>query len=273
MKVALAQLAPALQDKEKNLRKLEKVVAKTEADLVLAGELYLTGYMARDAFTRLAEPADGAAVKAVQKSAEEHDSHVVFGMPEREAGTRRLYNSSVLVAPDGRTAVYRKIYPANFGPFEEGLYFGRGDDLTLVDTKLGKIGLLICYDTFFPELAKAYALQGADLLAIISASPATSKAFFDRVLPARAIENAIPVLYANLVGTELNVVFQGGTQAIGPRGEDLGKAKDFHEETVVAEIDLRDVKTARAFRPTLRDTRTEMWEPVAPPVPVREVGR
>ncbi len=273
MKVALAQLNPVLGNKEKNLAKLAKPVAKSEADLVLAGELYLTGYMARDSFARLAEPMDGAAVQSVRKMAEEHGAHIVFGMPEREPGTRRLFNSSVIVTPDGRAVAYRKIYPANFGPFEEGLYFGRGDALTLVDTKLGKIGLLICYDTFFPELAKAYALQGADLLAIISASPATSKAFFDRILPARAIENALPVLYANLVGTELNIVFQGGTQAIGPRGEDLGKAKDFAEDTVTADLDLRDVKTARTFRPTLRDTRKEMWEAVAPPVPVREVGR
>ncbi len=257
-------------DKGKNLKKLETAVAASEADLVLAGELFLTGYMARDAFARLAEPIDGPSVKAVSAMAAEHGAHVVFGMPEREAGTRRLFNTSVMALPDGRVAAYRKIYPANFGPFEEGLYFGRGSELTLVDTKLGRIGLLICYDAFFPELAKAYALKGADLLAIISASPATSKPFFDRILPARAIEDAIFVLYANLVGTELNVVFQGGTQAIGPRGEDLGKAKDFEEGTVSAEVDLRDVKTARAFRPTLRDTRKELWEPVAPPFPVRE---
>jgi predicted amidohydrolase len=173
------------------------------------------------------------------------------------------------VTPDGKVASYRKVYPANFGPFEEGLYFARGDGLTLAETKLGRIGLLICYDTFFPELAKAYALQGADLLAIISASPATSKAFFDRILPARAIENALPVLYANLVGTQLNIVFQGGTQAIGPRGEDLGKAEDFVESTIVTDVDLRDLNTARTFRPTLRDTRKEMWDPVAPDVPVR----
>ena len=271
MKVALAQLDPVLHDKEKNLRKLERTVAKSGADLVLAGELFLTGYMARDAFARLAEPLDGASVRKATKIAAEHGAHLVFGMPEREPGTRRLFNSSVLVTPDGRAVAYRKIYPANFGPFEEGLYFGRGDALTLVDTKLGKIGLLICYDSFFPELAKAYALQGADVLAIVSASPATSKPFFDRILPARAIENAIHVLYANLVGTELNVVFQGGTQAIGPRGEDLGKATDFKEGTVLTEVDLRDVKTARSFRPTLRDTRKEMWEAVAPSVPVREI--
>jgi len=271
MKVALAQLEPALQDKAANVAKIEKAAAEAHADLLLVGEMFLTGYMARDAFARLAEPVDGPSVKAIRAIAEEHGTHIVFGMPELEPGTKRLYNTSVLVTPEGKVASYRKVYPANFGPFEEGLYFGRGDRLTLVDTKLGKIGLLICYDSFFPELAKAYALQGADLLAIISASPATSKPFFDRILPARAIENALPVLYANLVGTELNIVFQGGTQAIGPRGEDLGKAKDFEESIVSATVDLRDVKTARGFRPTLRDTRPEFWDPVAPAVPVRTV--
>jgi len=271
VRAALAQLDPAIGDKAKNLRKLETTIATARADLLLAGEMYLTGYMARDSFAHLAEPLDGPTVKAVQKIAAEHGTHVVFGMPERETETRKLYNTSVLVAPDGKVASYRKVYPANFGPFEEGLYFGRGDGLTLVDTKLGRIGLLICYDAFFPELAKAYALQGVDLIAIISASPATSKPFFDRILPARAIENAVYVLYANLVGAELNVVFQGGTQAIGPRGEDLGKAPDFKEATVLSEIDVRDVETARTFRPTIRDTRKEFWEPVAPPVPVKTV--
>ncbi|TLZ55127.1 MAG: carbon-nitrogen hydrolase family protein [Methanobacteriota archaeon] len=271
VKAALAQLDATVGDKTKNLKKLEKAVAAAKADLFLAGELFLSGYMARDAFAQLAEPIDGPAVKTAQFIAREYSTHLVFGMPEREESTKRLFNTSILVAPDGKVASYRKVYLANFGPFEEGLYFGRGDGLTLVETKLGKIGLLICYDAFFPELAKAYALQGADLLAIISASPATSKPFFDRILPARAIENALPVLYANLVGTELNIVFQGGTQAIGPRGEDLGKAADFVESTVLANVDLRDVKTARTFRPTLRDTRKDMWEPVAPDVPVRTV--
>src|SRR3989442_1567750 len=113
------------------------------------------------------------------------------------------------------------------------------------------------------------ALVGADLRAMLRASPATSKAFFDKILPARAIENAVPILYANLVGTELHIVFQGGTQAIGPRGETLARAEDFVEATVAADVDIRDVTTARGFRPTLRDTRKEFWEPVAPTVPIR----
>ncbi len=269
MRVALAQLDPTVGDKAKNLKKLEAAVASAQADLLLTGELFLSGYMARDAFAHLAEPLDGPAVKAATSIAQEHSTHLIFGMPEREESTKRLFNTSVLVAPDGKVAAYRKVYPANFGPFEEGLYFARGEDLTIVDTKIGRIALLICYDSFFPELAKAYAIEGAQLLAIISASPSTSKPLFDKILPARAIENAMPLVYTNLVGTELNIVFQGGTQAIGPRGENLGQAEDFVESTVIADVDLRDVPTARTFRPTLRDTRKEFWEPVAPTIPVR----
>ena len=86
MRAALAQLDPAVGDKAKNLRKLETTIASARADLLLAGEMYLTGYMARDAFAHLAEPLDGPTVKAVQKIAAEHGTHVVFGMPEREIG-------------------------------------------------------------------------------------------------------------------------------------------------------------------------------------------
>ena len=264
MKVALAQLAPRLLDKERNLERIDKTVSKSRADLVMFGELFLTGYMARDAFPRLAETIPGPATERIAKIAAEHGAHIVVGMPERDVKGRHLFNTSVLVAPDGTLQRYRKMHPANFGPFEEGLYFGRGSDLVLADTKLGRLGLMVCYDAFFPELAKAYALRGADVLLVISAAPATSKAFFDKILPARAIENTIFIMYTNLVGTELNIVFQGGTQAIGPRAEDLGRAKDFAEEVVVAEVDLRQLKVAREFRPTIRDTRPELWDEIAP---------
>ncbi len=272
MRVALAQLAPKLLDKAANLERIGTTVATAGADLVMFGEMFLTGYMARDAFPRLAETVPGPATDRLAKTAAEHGAHIVVGMPERDAKGRHLFNTSVLVAPDGAVNRYRKIYPANFGPFEEGLYFGRGSELVLAETRLGKLGLLVCYDAFFPELAKGYALRGADVLAIISAAPATSKAFFDKILPARAIENALFVLYANLVGTELNMVFQGGTQAIGPRGEDLGRAKDFDEEVVLADVDLRHLRVAREFRPTIRDTRREFWEGVAPSEKARERG-
>src|SRR5947207_14941752 len=105
--------------------------------------------MAHYDYAHLTEPLDGQALRASTSIAQEHSTTLIFGMPEREEATKRLFNTSVLVAPDGKVASYRKVYPANFGPFEEGLYFGRGDGLTLAETKLGRIGLLICYDAFF----------------------------------------------------------------------------------------------------------------------------
>ena len=250
--------------KRENLEKMAKVLAAGEADLALFGELYLSGYMARDAIPKLAEAIDGPSVQSVAALAAEHGTHVLFGMPEKAAKGRTVYNAAVLVAPDGRTWAYRKVYLANFGPFEEKVWFGRGTDVAVADTKLGKIGLLICYDMFFPELAKTLALQGADVIAAISAAPHTSRRFFDAILPARAIENATYVLYANLVGTELNQVFSGGTQAWGPRGEDLGHAKDHREDVVAADVDLRQLDAARELRPTIRDTRPELFNVIWP---------
>ena len=78
---------------------------------------------------------------------------------------------------------------ATFGPFEEGLYFGAGSSGTLMEVEGRKIGVVICYDLFFPELAKSYALAGAETVICISASPITSRDFFERLIPARAIEN------------------------------------------------------------------------------------
>ncbi|MFQ5919177.1 MAG: carbon-nitrogen hydrolase family protein [Thermoplasmata archaeon] len=255
---ALVQADPAVGDKAANLKKMARVVSEHKAQLYLFGELYLSGYMARDLFPKLAESLDGPSVREVARMAQEANAHILFGMPEQDPDTGSRYNSAVIVFPDGEAVSYRKLYPANFGPFEELQYFRRGSELKVVRTDLGRIGLLICYDAFFPEVPKGLALQGAEILACISAAPATSKPFFDKVIPARAIENTCFFLYSNLVGTELNMVFQGGTQALGPRAEELGRAEDFQEDVVTFSVEPRDVVAARKLRPTIRDTRPEV---------------
>lgn len=258
LETALIQASPELGDKEANLKKMSKFVKGTEADLFLFGELYLTGYMCKDLFPKLAEDLHGPSVKEASRIVKKSGANIIFGMPERDEETGVIYNSCIYVASGGDVISYRKLYPANFGPFEELQYFRRGNELTVVDTDVGRIGLMICYDTFFPEVAKGLALRGAHILACISAAPATSKPLFDKVIPARAVENTCFFLYSNIVGTELNVVFQGGTQAIGPRGEELGKATDFEEDVVRCSVNLEDVKVAKRFRPTLRDTRRDV---------------
>ena len=110
-----------------------------------------------------------------------------------------IHNSAILIHPDNKADYYHKWFLTSFGPFEEKIYFNEGEFLNVFDTKIGKIGLLVCYDIFFPELCKAYSLLGADVIVCISASPSATRKYFEIVLPARAIENTnflitIPIL-------------------------------------------------------------------------------
>jgi predicted amidohydrolase len=239
---------------------MEKVVSESDSDLVVFAELFLTGYMIRDNLTKLAEPLSGSSVTQIAKIASEYNTHIIFGMPERSEESQGLfYNSSVLVYPDERVERYRKLHLANFGPFEEHLYFGYGTDLPLFETEFGKLGMLICFDCFFPELSKIYALKGADMLVCISASPSTTRIFFEKIIVARAIENTLFFTYTNLVGTELNMVYWGGNQVVGPRGDVKAKGELFKEGDISCKIDLQELVTAREFRPTIRDTRMELF--------------
>ena len=189
-----------------------------------------------------------------------HSLYIIFGMAERSSESAGLfYNSSVLVYPDERVERYRKMQLANFGPFEEHLYFGYGTDLPVFETEFGKLGMLICFDCFFPELSKIYALKGADMLICISASPSTTRIFFEKIIVARAIENTLFFTYTNLVGTELNMVYWGGNTVVGPRGNVKAKGELFKEGDISCELDLRDLIAAREFRPTIRDTRMELF--------------
>lgn len=260
MKLTLAQLEPVLGDKKKNKDLIRNTVAKSDSDLVVFAELFLTGYMVRDKLTSLAEPLTGDSVSEIAKIASEHDTHIVFGMPEAgEELPGQFYNSSVLVYPDERVEVYRKLHLANFGPFEEHLYFAKGMDVPVFDTSFGKIGMLICFDCFFPELSKIYALKGAKLLVAISASPSTTRIFFEKVMVSRAIENTVFFTYTNLVGTELNMVYWGGNTVVGPRGDVKAKGEYFKEQMVSCDIDFNELTTAREFRPSIRETRMELF--------------
>jgi predicted amidohydrolase len=253
-------MAPVLGDKKKNLKIMEKTVSESESDLVVFAELFLTGYMCRDNLTSLAEPLSGESVSHIAKMAKEHSTHIIFGMPEVSSEVPgQFYNSSVLVYPDERVESYKKLHLANFGPFEEHLYFAKGMDVPVFDTSFGKVGMLICFDCFFPELSKIYALKGADLLVCISASPSTTRIYFEKIMVARAIENTVFFTYTNLVGTELNLTYWGGNTVVGPKGDIKAKGEYFMDQNVQCEIDLKELTTVREFRPTIRETRMELF--------------
>lgn len=255
LRIALAQVPCALGDKKENLSRMTAMVESGSADLYVFSELFLTGYMVRDDIFRLAEGLDGASVQAVEKLCDEHGAHVLFGMPawdDQVPGVLR--NSAVLVSPDEVVQRYDKVNPASFGPFEESLYFGAGSAGAMMDVDGHKIGAIICYDMFFPELSKSYALAGAEAILCISASPVTSREYFEKLIPARAIENTVYMVYVNQVGTQLSQVFFGGSEACGPRGGRLVKNKYFEKDLGTFELSLEEIRAARRGRPTVRDS-------------------
>lgn len=260
MKIALVSARPRIADKKTNIETMKKYVKKEKADLYVFGELFLCGYRCKDEFRDLAEPLEGEAVFEMKKIASENDCYIIFGMPLKDNAVKGLVkNAAVLVHPDGKVDVYKKWFLPTFGPFEEKIFFDEGEDLKVFETRFGKIGMFICYDIYFPEIAKAYTLQGADLLVCISASPSTTRKYFERLLPARAIENTVFVAYANLVGTQEDLVFWGGSQLYTPLGELLAKTTLFKEEMVVADIDVATLEQVRTARPVIRDLRPEIY--------------
>jgi predicted amidohydrolase len=254
LKIALAQFQPKLYDKTHNFKIVEKTVRKTDADILIFGELFLTGYINNDTIINVAEHINGKISNRLQKLAEKTGMDILIGLPEASDIKGVCYNSAVVYLQDGNVKVYRKVQLANFGPFEEKLFFKCGTKLDVFKTNKAKIGILICYDIFFPELAKIYALKGADMIICISASPSATRKFFEKVIVARAIENATFIVYANLVGLQGNLTFWGGSTIIDPRGNAIVKGDAYVQKLINGTVDLAYLKTARHFRPTIRDT-------------------
>jgi len=263
-KVALAQISCKRGDKEANIQKIEEYTARARqqnAELVIFPELSLTGYTIRDELYDLAEHVPGPSTTAIEKIAKKHEAFIVYGLPElSDKAQATIYNTAVLVGPQGFVGKYRKMYLPTHSVFEEKRYFRPGYQTGVFNTKLGKIGLIICYDIFFPEVSRLTRLEGAQLIICISASPAVRRGFFETLTAARAIENTAFLAYVNLVGIENGLQFWGGSRLLGPNGRVLAAAKYDEEDLVIGEVDYSDIAPIEAFVPTLRDLRPELFD-------------
>jgi predicted amidohydrolase len=263
-KIALAQIECKRADKTDNIRKIEQTTQharKQGAELIVFPELSLTGYVVRDEIYELAEPIPGPATEAVEKIAQKTKMYIVFGMPElSEKAQATIHNTAVLVGPEGLIGKYQKMYLPTHSVFEEKRYFRPGYQAAAFDTKLGKIGLIICYDIFFPEVSRLTRLEGAQLIVCISASPAIRRMFFETLTVARALENTAFLAYANLVGIEDGLQFCGGSKLVGPNGRILAKAKYDKEDIIMGTVNYADIRPVEAFVPTLRDLRPELFD-------------
>ncbi len=268
MRILLAQLAPAPGDVGRNASRVADTVRAASVDIAVFPELYLSGYRVGDRFHRLALREDDTPTEALRTAAREAKTAIVVGAPV--ASTERageIHNAAVAILPSEEVFVQVKRYLPTFGPFEEGIQFTPTDSSRPFTVGHHPVGLEICYDVFFPEVSRQLALAGSELLITISAAPVTSRRLFDRILPARAIENALPVVYVNRVGVEDGVVFGGGSGAWDARGEPLTlqpfttSPTETDEILGIVEIDPSESARWRPFRPVLRDVASRPGAP------------
>jgi predicted amidohydrolase len=264
IKIAFGQISSKREDKEANLKKIEKLTLKAKeqgADLAIFPELSLSGYVVRDQLYELAETIPGPTVEKAEALAKKTGMHVIFGMPELSEKTQAtIFNTAVLIGPKGLIGKYRKMYLPTHSVFEEKRYFRPGYQTAAFQTDIGNIGLCICYDIFFPEIIRLTRLQGAQLIVCISASPAVRRSYFETLTCARALENTAFLAYVNLAGVQDGLQFWGGSRLVSPSGDVLAKAKYDEEDFIICEADYKDLRTAETFIPTLRDLRPELFD-------------
>jgi predicted amidohydrolase len=263
-KIALGQISSQRENKEGNLGKIEALSTRAKeqgADIAIFPEMCLTGYVIKDQIYELAETIPGPSTDRVASIAKKTQMHIVFGMPALSEKTKAtLYNTALLVGPNGVIGTYHKMYLPTHSVFEEKRYFRAGYQSAVFNTPIGKLGLCICYDLFFPEVTRLARLAGAQLLVCISASPAVRRSYFETLTAARALENTAYLAYVNLAGVEDGLQFWGGSRLVTPTGDIVAKAKYDEEDFVVCEVDYQELKAAEPFIPTLKDLRPELFE-------------
>jgi predicted amidohydrolase len=260
MRIGFFQFAPRFGQVDHNLEALAAAVSGVQADLVVAPELALSGYL----FTRkreveqMAEEVPGPATDRLTRASAEANCHVVVGLAERSGD--RLYNSAVLIGPRGVLGVYRKVHLF----YEEKLYFSPGDrGFPLFDIRGVKVGLLVCFDHFFPEAARTLALQGAQI--ICHPSNLVLPEYGQLTTRVRSIENRVFWILANRYGTERRdgktLTYSGCSQITADNGEILARAQAEGDSLTVVQVDPQRAldKHLTDRNDLFSDRRTELY--------------
>ncbi|MEV6172246.1 carbon-nitrogen hydrolase family protein [Streptomyces sp. NPDC051954] len=258
MRTALLQSSGRPGSTVENLKVLDEAAGRAAAagaGLLVAPEMFLTGYAIGDDIARLAEPADGDCADAIADLASRHRLAIAYGYPERDGDS--VFNSAQLISADGdRLANYRKTHL--FGCFERD-HFTPGEQ-PVVQAELNglRVGLMICYDVEFPENVRAHALAGTDLLLVPTAQMHPFQFVAESVVPVRAFENQMYVAYVNRVGQEGEFEFVGLSTLAGPDGIARTRAGR-GEELVVADADPAILAASREANPYLKDRRPDLY--------------
>ncbi len=260
LRIALFQGPTGVPDSvERSLAALDEAAARAAAGgagLLVAPEMYLTGYALADAaVAQSAEDADGPGAAGVARIAARHGVAIAYGYPERGAGG--VFNSVQLVGPDGgRLANYRKTHL--YGDYENRVF--RAGDTLVVQAPLGglTVGLLICYDVEFPEAVRAHALAGTDVLVVPTALMQPDVFIPQTLVPARAFESQLYIAYANRWGVEGEWDFTGLSCLAAPDGVVRARA-GAGPDLVFGDADPALLRASRERMPYLRDRRPPLY--------------
>jgi predicted amidohydrolase len=251
-KVASIQLWIGDEDKPQRIGRVESLLNQAKgADLVILPEIWNIGYFSFDRYSKESETVEGETARRMSQKAEELGFYLHAGsFVEKEDG--KLFNTSLLFDPDGKLiARYRKIHLFGYGSQESHL-LSRGNEVTVMETPLGKIGMCTCYDLRFPELFRVMLNQGVELFLVASGWPYPRLEhwlMFNRI---RAIENSAFLVSSNCAGKDHGFQFCGHSMVVDPWGTIVASAGD--EECILrAEIDLKMVSSVRSEFPAVKD--------------------
>jgi len=241
MKVGYYQFAPEFGKPFQNLERIRTVLSGVEADIVVLPELAFTGYYFEDRqeLRCIAENvSDSSTVEALTNLCRDNDFYLVAGFAERERD--ELYNSALLIGPHGLLCTYRKLHLFN----TEKEYFDPGNTpLNTVEIRGAKVGLMICFDWIFPEVARTLALQGANLLCHPSNLVLN---YCQDAMRTRCLENSVFAVTANRTGTEIRprgkLAFTGQSQIVGPKGNVIASSNSEGEDLILREIEVNSAR-------------------------------
>ncbi|HWH43264.1 MAG TPA: NAD+ synthase [Thermoleophilaceae bacterium] len=270
LRVALAQMNATVGDIDGNAARIGDFCARARAEgasLVVFPELALTGYPPEDLLLKT-HFLDSAGAALERLALEIEGITAIIGFPERRED---VYNAAAVVSGGEVRAVYRKMYLPNYGVFDEQRYFQAGLEPALVEVNGAALGLSVCEDIWEPgPPATSEALAGAQVIVNLSASPyhAGKGAERERMLVQRARDTVSIVLFANMVGGQDELVFDGHSVAIDQDGRIVARAPQFAEDLAVCTLDLGAVAQQRLQDPRHRAAVLRMREASSPPVPV-----
>lgn len=285
MKIGIIQqrCTGSIEDNKRKLAQNIADVASQGAELVVLQELHNSLYFCQTENTAnfdLAEPIPGPGTDYYGELARRHGIVLVTSLFERRSAGL-YHNTAVVFEKDGTIAgKYRKTHIPDDPAYYEKFYFTPGDlGFHPIDTSVGRLGIQVCWDQWYPEGARLMALQGAELLIYPTAIGYESsdtpeeqerqREAWTTVQRGHAVANGLPVIAVNRVGHEPDpsaqtngITFWGSSFVAGPQGEFLFRASKDEEENVVVEVDMKRCENVRRWWPFLRDRRIEEFAPL-----------